>query len=875
MGRGTKSKLTLISAPAGFGKTTLLAEWLANSASGRAVAWLSLDQTDNDLATFWSHLVAALQAATGAAGAAFTDLLPVGPKPDEAFLAKLLNVLGDVSGDLDLVLDDFHVIDQRSIEEGLSFLLEHLPSNIHLVMSTRADPALALGRLRARGELIEIRSGDLRFIPEEVTAYINGSMRLGLTAQDITVLGGRTEGWIAALQLAVLSLEGRNDATAFIEGFAGSDRYIVDYLVEEVLQRVPDEIRHFLFCSCFLERLSGSLCDAVIGSSGGKAMLDALDRQNLFIVPLDDRRQWYRYHHLFADVLRAHLPDEVRNELPTLHRRAADWYEEQGDRPEAISQVLAGGDFERAAELMEMAIPDVQKARGEAIIRNWMRALPTELVRARPVLGMGFVGALAALGELGEVEGRLGDIERGLAAFSGGDARSSLAHRVVVIDTTQLPRMPGAMELYRTALAQVRGDIPRMIYHAERVLALAQPDDHVSRAAGSSLLGIAYWSAGNLEQARRLWSDGRDGLEHATHIADVLGVSVALADISIAQGHLVEAKQVYDHALELAAAQGVQVLRGTADMYAGLAALSLQQGELQIAHQHLQKCHELGEVAGLPQHPYRWRVAAAHLRQSEGNLEGAVALLDEAVRLYVGDFFPNVRPVAATRARVWIAQGRLGDATRWQRETGVGIDDELSYLREFEHITLARLLIAKNETGGVSSAFLARLLDQATSGDRVGSIIELSVLQALALRTSDAAGSFLALEKALSLAEPEGYVRLFAEEGEPMAALLRLAVKRRIVPTYAQRLLAAVGQPRGRPQVHPDLIEPLSERELDVLRLLRSDLGGPEIARELSVSENTMRTHTKNIYEKLGVNNRRSAVRRAEELNLLGRNSPH
>ena len=422
-------------------------------------------------------------------------------------------------------------------------------------------------------------------------------------------------------------------------------------------------------------------------------------------------------------------------------------------------------------------------------------------------------------------------------------------------------------------MAQARGDMPGMIEHARRVLELAPPDDHVSRAAGSSLLGIAYWSAGNLEQARPLWLEGRNGLERAGHIADALGVSVALADISIAQGRLGEAKQVYEHALELAANRGVEALRGTADMHAGLTELHSERNEMQLARQHLMKCQELGELAGLPQHPYRWRVAAAHLRQLEGDLDGAVALLDEAVRLYVGDFFPNVRPVGAIRARLWIAQGRLEDAGRWRRESGVGIDDELNYLREFEHITLARLLIAQNAPGE-ATVFLGRLLEEAIKGGRVGSVIEISILQALAQwRSSDATASLAALERALSLAEPEGYARVFISEGQPLAALLKRAAKRHIVPNYARRLLAAMGPSEARPASHPDLIEPLSERELDVLRLLPSDLGGPEIARELRVSENTMRTHTKSIYEKLGVNSRRSAVRRAEELGLLARKS--
>jgi LuxR family maltose regulon positive regulatory protein len=443
-----------------------------------------------------------------------------------------------------------------------------------------------------------------------------------------------------------------------------------------------------------------------------------------------------------------------------------------------------------------------------------------------------------------------------------------------VVDESQLPMLPGAIELYRAALAQVRGDVPALIRHATRVLELATADGHVGRAAGSSMLGIAYWSQGELEAARLAWTEGKNGLQRAGHIADVLGVSIALADINLVQGHLREAIRICEEALALAAVAGGPVLKGTADMHAGLSALYRERNELEAARRHLAKSQELGERAGLPQHPYRWRVAAAHLKQDEGDLAGAVALLDEAERVYVSDFFPLVRPVAAMRARVWIAEGRLDEARRWQDDSDVGIADDLSYVHEFEHITLARLLLAEEaqgKAGGLVAivAFLDRLLEAADRGGRNRSVIEILVLIAIAQRHADADAALAALERALALAAPEGFARVFIEAGQPMAALLKLAVKRRIAADYAGRLLTGFGQPEERPPVHPDLIEKLSERELDVLRLLRSDLDGPEIARELGMALNTMRTHTKNIFEKLGVNNRRSAVRRAEELKLL------
>src|SRR6188472_25082 len=414
LSRVAESELTLISAPVGFGKTTLLADWLADSgSSGRSAAWLSLDQRDNDPALFWTYVVTALKTAYGVGADAIT-LLQSPQQSIEAVIASLVNDLQSVSNDVVLVLDDYHVIDARDIQDGMAFLLEHLPQHVHVVIASRADPPLPLARLRGRGELIEIRAADLRFTADEAAAYLNGAMGLVLTAQDVAALEGRTEGWIAALQLAALSMQGRADIAGFIAGFAGDDRYIIDYLVEEVLQRQPDNVRSFLLKTSILSRLSGPLCDAVTGQHGGKPMLQALDRGNLFLIQLDDRRQWYRYQHLFGDVLRAHLLDEQPDRVHELHLRASDWYERNGERSEAIRHALAAEDFERAADLVELAIPAMRRSRQESTVRGWLEALPGDVVQVRPVLIVGYAGALLLGGELEGVEARLEDAERWL-----------------------------------------------------------------------------------------------------------------------------------------------------------------------------------------------------------------------------------------------------------------------------------------------------------------------------------------------------------------------------------------------------------------------------------------------------------------------------
>jgi len=893
LSRGADSALTLVSAPAGFGKTTLLAEWLAGApADGRSAAWLSLDQRDNDPAVFWSYLVAALQTASPGVGAGALSLLQSPQTPIEAVLATLLNDLSASSNDVVLVLDDYHVIDGSDVQDGMAFLLEHLPPQMHLVIASRADPALPLPRLRGRGELVEIRAADLRFTPDEAAAYLNEVMGLVLTAQDVAALEGRTEGWIAALQLAALSMQGRADIAGFIAGFAGDDRYIIDYLVEEVLQRQPDNVRSFLLKTSILSRLSGSLCDAVTGQDGGKPMLEALDRGNLFLVQLDDRRQWYRYQHLFGDVLRAHLLDEQPDRVHELHLRASDWYERNGERSEAIRHALAAEDFERAADLVELAIPAMRRSRQEATVRGWLETLPGELVQLRPVLIVGYAGVLLLGGELEGVEARLEDAERWLdttAANHVGPGASPAG--MVVVDDEEFRALPGTIELYRAALALARGDVPDTEGHARRALELSPEEDHLRRASASGLLGLAYWTSGDLEQAHRAYADCMAGLRRVGHVADTFGCAIALADIRRRQGRLGDAMHTYEQALQLASEQGGSVLRGTADMYVGISELHRERNDLPAATQYLLRSQELGEHLGLPQNPYRWRVAMARIREAEGDLSGALDLLNEAERLYVSDFFPNVRPVPAWRARVWVEQGALGEALGWARERGLSVDDDLSYLREFEHITLVRVLLAQHTAERVdrslheAAQLLDRLLQAAEAGGRTGSVIEILVLQGLAHQTQgDIPAALVSLQRALTLSEPEGYVRVFADEGPPMAALLRAAARvahgeqKGITRDYARRLLAAVDKAedrtpgsQGLAEDRHGLVEPLSKRELEVLRLLGTDLDGPDIARELVVSLNTVRTHTKNIYAKLGVNNRRAAVRRAEQLDLLSR----
>jgi LuxR family maltose regulon positive regulatory protein len=605
-------------------------------------------------------------------------------------------------------------------------------------------------------------------------------------------------------------------------------------------------------------------------------MLEALDRANLFLVPLDDRREWYRYHHLFADVLQARLLDEHPDDLAVLHRRASDWCEQNGEWSEAIRHVLAGKQFERAADLVELAMPAMRQARHDATLRDWLEALPDEVVRVRPVLTIGFVGSRMARGEVEGVEARLQDAERLLEATTViGQAPVGRSVRSVVVDEVAFGALPAAIAFYRAGLAHILGDVAGTMTHARRALELVGTEDPVGRGSAAALLGLAYWTTGALDDASRWYADGMSTFEEAGFIPDAVSGAITIADLQIVQGRLREAMSSYERGLRLAT-KATPPLSGAADMHVGMSLLLAEQNDLDTAIQHLLASREMSEHAGLPQNRYRWPLAMARVRHAEGDTGAALAMLDEAERLYLAGYSPDARPVSAMRARVQVAEGDVSAALGWVRQRRLSVDDDLSYLHEYEHITLARVLLAKHATERAYGALrdparlLERLLGAAEAGARTGSIIEIMVVQALVYRAArDIPAALVSLTRALKLAEPEGYVRLFVDEGPAMASLLRAAAKQGIVPGYARRLLAAGTKTPLAAPVLQGLIGQLSERERDVLRLLATDLNGPDIARKLTVSLSTVRSHTNQIYAKLGVHDRRAAVRRARELDLL------
>jgi ATP/maltotriose-dependent transcriptional regulator MalT len=682
------------------------------------------------------------------------------------------------------------------------------------------------------------------------------------------------------LQLAALSARGHTGAgdsvAGFVDAFTGSHRFVLDYLVEEVLNSQPDDVRGFLLDTSVLQQLTGPLCDALTGRDDGRQTLEILERANLFVIPLDDQRQWYRYHHLFADALRARLVAQQPDRVPGLHRAASRWHAAHGLLADAVVHAVAGGDFDRAAGLVELALPDLRKHRHDRTLRDWLRALPDDVVRGRPLLAAFMAWSRLSQGDLDGAQVWLDDAERALKAgrsaeIPGLDGSLAEAARA---RNKELRTLPATIALYRASVAQARGDVDGTVAHARHALELAGPDDHLARGGAAGFLGLAAWAAGDPGTAVDTFGTAVASLHAAGNVADELGATVVLASMWLTRGRPAEARRLYERALAVAERPGGSLLSTTGDLHVGLADVLREQGELDAAASHLQVARELGDRASLLENRHRWYTAMAGVLRARGDLDGAVRMLDDAEPLYLPGFFPDVRPIPASRARVRIAQGRLADAWDWAHEHHVTAADPPAFLAEFNQLTLARLLIAQfradRDQSGLDQAraLLDRIVGTAQAADRAGSLVEARLVRALARHAAgDTDAAIPDLAAALADGVPAGYVRLFLDEGAPVEELLRAAGPQS--GEYAALLLRAPERGQAAPTAAPSSDEGLSDRELEVLRLLATELTGPEIARHLFVSVNTLRTHTKHIFTKLDVNTRQAAVRRATDLGLL------
>ena len=879
LSQGLARQLILVCAPAGFGKTAVLADWAGR---GRwPVAWLSLDAGDNDPARFWRHATAALDRARPGIAKRVSPLL--GPPTSASFeplVTALVNELADQPGedDLLLVLDDYHLVGAEPVHTSVAFLLGHLPPGLHLVLASRADPPLPLARLRGRGQLAELRASELRFTSEEAAALLREAVGSGLPDAVSAALAARTEGWAAGLQLAGLSLRGKEDAAGFVAAFSGSNRYVLDYLTDEVLAGQTEQVRGFLLETSLLERLSGELCDAVTGRTGSQALLEQVERAGLFLVSLDEVRGWWRYHHLFADLLRARLQQERPGQVVQLHRNAAAWCEEHGLPDDAVRHAVDAGEMVWAARLIEQHFDAVYSLRGEgATLQRWLAALPAELVQARPRLLVAQAWMALAGGEADSAERLLEAAERAPAAAAADEPFEPSVGKPASL----LVSVPVRIALLRAYLAELRGDAEGAAAFASQALAGIGESEWLLASVTRIHLAIAEWLHGRLAEAERAFASGSAGWQAAGQPTITAWRCYELGQVQRAQGRLDAAVRTCQQALEITAPHGQPPLPAAGPAHVGLGEVAYERNELDSALRHVTEgialCRQFVYTpplaAGL--------VALAWIRQATGDPAGALDAIGEAMRAAP---IPAglLNPVPAQRARLLLAQGDLAGATRWTTDRGLAADDQLDYPRERGYLVLARVLLAQGRPGP-ALALLDRLHATAAAQDRPGSVIEAGALRALALAASgEEAAAVDTLAGALTLACPQGYVRVFADEGQPMAALLgRLVAAQRAEHATARlvplgclsRLLQAFDRQRAGPGLPaaavPGMVERLTARELEVLGLLAAGRSNQAIAGELVVTLDTVKKHVTHVLEKLGAANRTEAVTRARQLGLI------
>jgi LuxR family maltose regulon positive regulatory protein len=794
-------------------------------------------------------------------------------------LTLLLNDLARWTEHAWIVLDDYHVLTTPAIHEGLAFFVEHLPPTLHLVIASRSNPLLPLSRLRARGQLNELRAADLRFTQEEAAEFLAQAVDAPLSAADVAALEARTEGWVAGLQLAALSMRGRSDVSRFLQAFTGSHVYIIDYLMEEVLQQLPPQVEEFLLHTAILERFNAALCEATTGQKHTQAMLESLERANLFVVPLDTERQWYRYHHLFADVLRHRLQQTQPEGTAALHGRASAWLEANDLFAEAIHHALAAADFARAAELITHEAEPLLKRGGYMTLQRWMDRLPPDLALSRPRLCLFRASACVITRDLDGAQTWLAAAEQSLPTIARDEQGRILAEVAAI----------------GTGVALNQGDFPRTLELARQALAQLPLDETRLRGEVSLHLGLAASWSGDPRRAVQAYTEASHLAQAAGDLHTALLAMFNLGSQQFMQGRLHEAATTYQQALQAAHERGAAHMPNVAALQRGLGELYYEWNDLETAAIHLHAAAERGEQGRLPRMMVLTDLAQARLQQAQGDLPGAQATIERALRLCQAHNLPPryASPVAAYQARLWLAAGNLGGASAWAQRDDRSLDEANMLLYESQFLVKARILIAQGKAGQARQ-LVERLRQAASAVDRVNSIVEiLAVAVQAQLAEGDRPGAEASLLEALLLAAPGGYIRTFVDEGEALQQVLATLRRQTAQPSlrsYVERLLAAVDagdeasvQPVahatsgqrypttsavGQRLVEP-LIEPLSERELEVLRLVAGGLSDRQAAEKLIVAIGTVKRHLNNIYGKLGVHSRTHALARAKELGLL------
>jgi LuxR family maltose regulon positive regulatory protein len=859
LNQGCHSKMTIISTPTGYGKTTLLCQWQSNC--NLPVAWLTLDKADNDPVRFLSYLIAALQRFEPDLGSGALDVLQTSGvvsagawSPIELALTLLLNDLTSGSRPLILVLDDYHLIENARIHQLVTYLLDNQPEQLHLVIATRVDPPLPVSRLRAQAQLVEVRVDDLCFTSDESFEFYNDVMGLSLSTEQVAVLERRTEGWIAGLQLAALSMREHEDIIGFIEAFTGSHRFILDYLTEEVFNRQSSEVRAFLLKTAILDHLNASLCNAITRQDDSQEILEFLDEMNLFIVPLDDERRWYRYHHLFAELLQQRLQKECPSLVPALHQQASKWYEENGFVLNAVSHALNAGEYKRTADLIEKSGWSVLM-RGElATLLSWLEYLPEELLRSRPQLAFFNIWALAYSGALEEVEQKLQNVD--------------------------LQSVRGEVATVRAHIAAVHGDITLAIALAHKASEQLPAENILLQGIVAQTLGLAYhWSGSpraasqELSRAIKLSQEAGEPFLTMTAMA-FLGRALEI------QGELHQAVNTYQQMLELVNQPGRRPVPFTGMAYVGIAGSLYEWNDLDGAKANAIKGINLSEQGGFIPYQLAGSIILAHVYLACGDLPGAQEIIMQVGHLEQKCEYAYVLAISnELRTELWLEQGKMSAALQWAKHHPLSQTNKPSLAFEVEQITAVRILLARIEQLPRASAdqiakclkHLEWLLTEAKIAERVGSIIRILVLQAKTLQIQgNHEAAVIKLGEALSLAEPEGYMRVFIDEGALIEELLRRTGSRGFAPRLVAELIAAIQNSPHHENIETQaLIDPLSKRELEVLRLLADGYSNLDIADRCVITVGTVKAHTASIYRKLNVNSRSQAVARARELDLL------
>jgi LuxR family transcriptional regulator, maltose regulon positive regulatory protein len=885
--QGLRGPLTLVTAPAGFGKSTLVASCVTGC--GMAVAWLSLDKDDNHAESFLNYLVAALQKADNSIGIKAAQLLTgMQLASPEAVLTSLINDLDDVTGEIVLVLDDYQQINSQAVHEEMAFLLQHCPNSFHLVIATRSDPPFHLSSALARGRMVELRAADLSFTEPEATQFLNDVMGLGLDARLVSALEERTEGWIAGLQMAALSMQNRKDIDGFIKGFSGSNRYILDYLLEEVMAGQPPEIQRFLLCTSILERLTAPLCEAVLEAGkldgqiidkisanfqhpyplGCQPILEYLDRANLFLVPLDDERTWYRYHHLFADLLHARLQQTLKSEeIAALHTRAAQWYNRNGFTVQAIHHASLTSNTEWVEQLIEQNYMEMFH-RGEAsAMRSWTGQLSKELIYRRPWLCIYEAQSHALFGQLDEAEVLIAKAEEHLQLENpAADIKSMLGHLAYV----------------KSRVTGMRGDVQRAI----ELSLIARENTPASNQALQSgigvMLGVGYFMIGDFPKSIQTFKETIQSSSAVKAINGTMAAYCHLARLNAIQGHLNKSYELYQEAGKFAREAGGRNLGAMSLVDVGIANVLYELNDLEAALARIKHGLDFIPLWGNADDIAMAYTTLARIQQSQGNIDGGLETVEKGIQLIQtrGVFSVARDAVHAARVRLWLAQGDLLSAGRWaaSQEERLIPDTRFGFENELTRITLSRVYIAQLKPGE-AIRLLTRLEESAESGGRTGRLIEILILKALTLQgLGKTALALVPLEKSLSQAEPEGYIRIFVHEGASMQSLLAQWLAHASsgpVRDYASHLLSqfaarSQGSAAAPGKVPPDgnQFEPLTRRELEVLSLLAAGLSNQQIAEKLIISLGTVKFYVHAIMQKFGVHSRTQAILIAKERNL-------